>query len=208
MNLNPILWVSKPKMQITKRDIKTALQAAGPVSSDFDLNTDVAAPPPQRVAGVLVPLVQRAHGIDLILTKRAAHLKSHPGQISFPGGKQEKTDTNIAQTALREAWEEVGLPPKSVELMGQLPNHNTVTSFAVTPVVGWISDEWQVQIDPGEVDEVFSVPFEFVMNTSNYQIQGRWWQGGLRRYYTVPYGPYYIWGATARMLYGMAKGLK
>lgn len=174
---------------------------AGP-SSDFDLNPPVALPPGRslRPASVLVAL----WGDRVILTKRASHLKHHPGQIAFPGGKQEAGET--AETAaLREAQEEIGLPPGNVTLLGHLAPHETVTGFLVSPILGQVRADFSPTRDPEEVEEVFTVPLSHVLDPARYVIEGRYWRGQFRRYYAVPWGPYYIWGATARMLRGLAE---
>ena len=136
----------------------------------------------------------------MLLTKRSAALKHHPGQIAFPGGKQDEGDADVIAAALREAHEEIGLPPGHVEVLGTLPRHETVTSFDVTPVIGFVTKPFTIMPEPGEVDEVFAVPLNHVLNPDNYLIQSRRWRGQKRHYFVVPYGPYYIWGATARML--------
>jgi 8-oxo-dGTP pyrophosphatase MutT (NUDIX family) len=127
-------------------------------------------------------------------------LKHHPGQIAFPGGKQDEGDTDITATALREAHEEIGLDPENVDVLGTLMSHETVTSFQMTPVLGRVKADFTPSPEAGEVDEVFDVPLAHVLNAANFSVQGRRWRGSLRRYYTVPFGPYYIWGATARIL--------
>ena len=109
--------------------------------------------------------------------------------------------------ALREAREEIGLDPRDVRILGQLPHHETVTGFSMTPVLGALERLPDLTPDPAEVAEVFTVPFAFATNLQNFRIEGRIWQGQMRRFYTVPYGPYYIWGATARVLFGLAKRL-
>jgi 8-oxo-dGTP pyrophosphatase MutT (NUDIX family) len=184
-------------------ELARALRRSGTASSDFDLNPGVR--PPQRslkAASVLVPLVERGSGLDVILTRRAALLKHHPGQVAFPGGKQDPDDASPMAAALREAREEIGL--ESAEILGELPGHRTVTGYAVTPFVGLVAPGFRPVTDPAEVDEVFEVPLAFVLDPANYQIHARRWQGQERRYYVVPYGPHYIWGATARMLRSLA----
>jgi len=190
-------------------DILRALARPASASSDFDLNPGfVGCVMPVRDAGVLVPLIERPSGVYVVLTKRAVHLAAHPGQIAFPGGKRDAQDVNIAATALREAHEETGLSPELVRVLGHLPVHDTVTGFKVTPTIGWILEPWQVKADPGEVEEVFEVPLRHVLNLENFHIQKRIWNGQNRAYYTVPYGPYYIWGATARILRGFAEQMR
>ncbi|MFY0616022.1 CoA pyrophosphatase [Shimia sp.] len=187
--------------------IKAALSADSAASSDFDLNPDVVLPKGRtlRPAGVLVPIEMRQDTPHVILTKRASHLKHHPGQIAFPGGKQDEGDADVVAAALREAHEEIGLPTAHVDVLGTLPTHETVTSFLVTPVLGHVRDRFDVIPEPGEVEEVFSVPLAHVTDPNRFLIQSRRWQGQRRYYYTVPFGPYYIWGATARILRGLAE---
>ncbi|APE45581.1 coenzyme A pyrophosphatase [Sulfitobacter alexandrii] len=182
--------------------IRDALRDPGTVTSDFDLNPGVTLPQGRvsRPAGVLAPIQVVNGRLELLLTKRSSALKHHPGQISFPGGKQEPGDADSIEAALREAHEEIGLHPANVEVLGTLPMHDTVTSFAVTPVVGLVRDRFDIVPELGEVAEVFSVPLSHVLDPANYLVQSRRWRGSLRHYFTVPYGPYYIWGATARML--------
>jgi 8-oxo-dGTP pyrophosphatase MutT (NUDIX family) len=191
-------------------EVEDALRAAlarpaGP-SSDFDLNPGIRPPAdkPLRPAAVLVPVWLRNDGPRLILTKRSSHLKHHPGQIAFPGGKVDPTDASSEAAALRETHEEIGLPKDRVEILGTLPIHETVTGFAITPFVGLIRGPFDPTPEAGEVDEVFTVPFSHVLTPARFAIERRQWMGVWRRYYAAPYGPYYIWGATARILRGLA----
>ena len=184
-----------------------ALARESASSSDFDLNPGVVLPEGRKLrpAGVLMP-VQVIDGVaQVLLTKRASHLKHHPGQIAFPGGKQEESDADVTAAALREAREEIGLPEDAVRVLGVLPTHETVTSFTVTPVIGLIERDFTITPERGEVEEVFRVPLRHVTDKSNFSVQGRRWLGQRRHYYTVPFGPYYIWGATARILRGLAE---
>lgn len=182
------------------------MAAAGDGSSDFDLNPDTVLPPGRKLrpAGVLVPVSLAHPEPRVILTKRSSALKHHPGQIAFPGGKQDQGDVDVTATALREAEEEIGLPRDLPRILGHMPTHETVTSFSVTPVIAILDQTFDVVPERGEVDEVFSVPLDHVMRPENYIVESRRWQGQQRYYYTVPFGPYYIWGATARMLRALA----
>ncbi|TFL19394.1 NUDIX hydrolase [Jannaschia formosa] len=187
---------------MTPDALRAALDHSGAASSDFDLNPDVILPGRRvlRDAAVLVAFQQAPDGLRLLLTKRSSRLRHHPGQIAFPGGKMDAGETP-EQAALREAAEEVGLP--GADVLGRLPSHETVTGFTVTPVLALIEPFAPVP-EPGEVEEVFSVPAAHVLDPARFAVEERRWRGQWRRYYAVPYGPYYIWGATARILRGLA----
>jgi 8-oxo-dGTP pyrophosphatase MutT (NUDIX family) len=192
--------------------IARALAAARPaVSSDYDLDPEAgAALPADRVlrqAAVLVPLVERGAGLNVILTRRSGRLRNHPGQVAFPGGRVDPEDASLLDAALREAEEEVGLSPADVALIGRLDTHETVTRFAVTPFVAHVADAFRPRPEPSEVEEVFEVPLAFLVDPANLQLHSRPWQGVRRTYYAIPYGPHYIWGATARMLKSFADRL-
>ena len=191
--------------------IKKVLDEERINSSDFDLNHNIVLPSDRKLnrAGVLVGICfSEKKQPSILLTKRAGHLKNHPGQIAFPGGKFELEDGTLVNTALREAEEEIGLNRSIPNKLGILPKHETVTEFLVTPIIFQLPGKLDLKIDNNEVDEVFYVPLKHFLNLENYSIQARKWQEELRYYYVVPYGPYYIWGATARILYGFAEGFK
>ncbi|MEZ5753350.1 MAG: CoA pyrophosphatase [Paracoccaceae bacterium] len=192
-----------PDIEETLR--KALLRPARP-SSDFDLNPAITLPPGRllRPAAVLLAVWPRPDGARLILTKRASHLKHHPGQIALPGGKVDETDDGVIATALRESHEEVGLPPELVDIAGTLPPHETVTGFTVTPVLGFVRGDFTPRPEAGEVEEVFTVPLSHLLLPDRFGIERRRWRNEWRRYYAIPYGPYYIWGATARILRGLA----
>ena len=154
----------------------------------------------KRIAAVLIPIVQKETHLSVLLTKRAEHLNDHAGQISFPGGLKEDSDSDIQQTALREAHEEIGLAHHYVEALGLLPDYFTITGYQVTPVVALVNSIQDLTPDPNEVSEIFEVPLSFLMNPANHQI--REWRGedSHRRFYAMPYESKFIWGATAGML--------
>jgi len=189
--------------------IAAALEIPSAASTDYDLNPDYMPPGNRtlRAAAVLVPLLKVDDGLRVILTKRSSALKHHPGQIAFPGGKADEGDENANATALREASEEIGLNPGNVAILGRLSGHETVTGFNVTPVVARVLQPFDPVPEPSEVDEVFSVPLSHVTGTAQFSVQSRRWRGQRRFYFSVPYGPYYIWGATARILRGLAERL-
>jgi 8-oxo-dGTP pyrophosphatase MutT (NUDIX family) len=213
-----MIWIQKRlalkrkllPMSELRRSLKAVLADQGAGSSDFDLNPDLALPPERRLrpAGVLVAISLVEDAPRVILTKRSSALKHHPGQIAFPGGKVDEGDVDVTAAALREAWEEIGLPKDLPEVIGLLPSHETVTSFQVTPVVALLHEPFDIRPEAGEVAEVFSVPLSHVLDPDNYIVTSRSWRGTRRHYYTVPFGPYYIWGATARMLRNLAGALQ
>ncbi|MEH6628673.1 MAG: CoA pyrophosphatase [Motiliproteus sp.] len=153
-----------------------------------------------NVAAVLIPIVKRGSALSVLLTQRTSHLSHHPGQISFPGGRTEPEDTSSEHTALRETEEEVGLPAQYIEVVGELDDYLTRTGFIVTPIVGLVSSPFPVSPDPFEVEEVFEVPLDFLLDTNNHHSHSQLLDGKLRHFYAIPYNRHFIWGATAGML--------
>ena len=200
-------------MLISLDHIREALVLdAGDIRTDFDLNPEVKAEQlglhAQRPAAVLCALRAVAGQFHVVLTERAAHLKQHAGQVAFPGGKVDPGDPSIEATALREADEEIGLPPSQVEVLGQLDPYLTSTGFRVTPVLGLIADPWTPVPDPNEVERVFEPPLDFLMDPKNRQRHHHDRNGYRRYYYAMPWQEHYIWGATAGMLKGLSDRLE
>ena len=177
-----------------------------PVAGHF-VQEDGAEGVPLTPAAVLFPIVLRDGGHTVLLTQRTAHLRDHPGQISFPGGRVEEEDISPVHTALRETSEEVGLAEGHIEIIGNLPEYRIGTGFRVTPVVGLVTPPFAVSPDPFEVAEVFEVPLAFLLDPANHQQHALHYRGALRQYYAMPYGEYFIWGATAGMIRSLADRL-
>jgi len=153
-----------------------------------------------KPAAVLVLVVNHAQAPTIVFTQRTRHLADHAGQISFPGGRCDDADCTPERTALREAEEEIGIDPARVEILGRLPEYHTSTGYNVTPLVGWIEPPVEFHPDPHEVDEVFEVPFAFLLDPGNHRYESAFYKGQMRRYWAMPYGDRFIWGATAGML--------
>ncbi len=153
-----------------------------------------------RPAAVLLALIDRADGVTVLLTERSAGLPDHPGQISFPGGRVEPGDADVADTALREAFEETGLPRERVQILGQLPHYTTVTGYDVAPVVGWVEPPFTLLPDPVEVADVFEVPLAFLLDRQHQKRHFRMIGETRRDFWAIPFAERYIWGATAAML--------
>ena len=203
----------------TKSQIREALDPA-PSTPSEDMHWLAGASPevvasvratltPRRTpAAVLVPLVERATGMTVLLTQRATTLKDHAGQISFPGGRIEPEDADAWHAALREAYEEIGLRPEMVEFAGYLPDHVVISGFRVTPVVGFVKPEYQLQIATAEVHDVFEVPLDFILDAANHKSRQRKIGELTIDIHDIPYGERNIWGATAGMLMTLRQRLQ
>lgn len=167
-----------------------------------------AVPQGLTSAAVLVPVIERPQGLTVLFTQRTAHLNDHAGQVSFPGGRCERTDPTPVFTALRETEEEIGLDPARVEVLGLLPEYRTGTGFSVIPVVGLVRPPFTLRPDSFEVAEVFETPLAFLLDPANRQRHSMEIGGVLRHYYAMPYEGYFIWGATAGMLVSLQRLLE
>jgi 8-oxo-dGTP pyrophosphatase MutT (NUDIX family) len=161
-----------------------------------------------RRAAVLVPLIDRPEGLNVLLTERAAHLRNHAGQVSFPGGRLEGDHETPVDAALRETEEEIGLERGHVTIAGYLESHIIFTGFHVVPVVGFVQPEFSLQPNPKEVASVFEVPLIHILDPINHGTRVRTVQGGEIHVYNIPYGERVIWGATAGMLMSLYRLLK
>ncbi len=153
-----------------------------------------------RPAGVLVPVFEREHGLSLLFTERSAALKAHAGQISFPGGGMEEQDADIEATALRETHEEVGIHPRHVAIAGYLDAMPTVTGYAITPIVGLVDPDAELELDRTEVELAFEVPLDFLMDARNAHRYERQYMGRTIPTIEYHYEGHRIWGATAHIL--------
>jgi 8-oxo-dGTP pyrophosphatase MutT (NUDIX family) len=194
-----------PTLAASRSDLSTEDPAAAWVP-EFVGDDKRLAERPVRQAAVLVPLVRRAEGLTVLLTRRTEHLNDHAGQISFPGGRTDPEDADAIATALREAREEVGIQPGEVEVIGRLPTYTTVTAYEVTPVVGLLDPPRAIALDAFEVAEAFEVPLAFLMNPAHHRRHAVQFQEVSRRFLSMPWrrdeagDEYFIWGATAAML--------
>lgn len=185
------------------RPLREAPHDGQPPRGDFDLN-------PQwkpglgarnlRPAAVLVPIVTRKAGLHVLFTERAQDMPSHPGQVSFPGGRMQADDADAVATALRETEEETGIAPEFIEPLGLLDSYETGSGYAISPVVAFVREGFAITRDTREVADIFEAPFDFLMDPDNHERHAREWQGTLRHFYAMPYDGHYIWGATAGMI--------
>jgi len=194
--------------EFRRRFARATAGAAPPAASVYGDDGPRPDPGGLRAAAVLVPVVARdpdsPAGPTVLLTRRAAHLKDHSGQVSFPGGRVHAGDPSPEATAVREAREEIGLDPKRVEVLGRMAEYHTRTGFRITPVVAVVTPPFELLPDANEVEEIFEVPLAFLLDPANHQRHSREWQGELRWFFAMPYDRHYIWGATAAMLVNLS----
>jgi 8-oxo-dGTP pyrophosphatase MutT (NUDIX family) len=158
-------------------------------------------------AAVLVPVVDRPSP-TVILTLRPETMRKHAGQVSFPGGRIDPGDADAVAAALREAEEEIGLPPSAVEVIGIADRYRTITGFEVTPVVGVVPPDIEVTPHPGEVAAVFEVPLDHLLDPANQRVREAEWRGRVRAYYEIEWEDRRIWGATAAMIVNLSRRLE
>jgi 8-oxo-dGTP pyrophosphatase MutT (NUDIX family) len=189
-----------PEERLTPQALRERFAAPDPWVPEIPGDGRIREGRSAAFASVLVPLVERPSGLQVLLTRRTDHLRDHAGQVSFPGGRAESHDADAAATALREAQEEVGLGPEHVSVIGQLPAYTTITHFVVTPVVALVQPGFSLVLDEFEVAEAFEVPLAYLMSPGNHRRHTFTWEGGERQFLSMPWGDYFIWGATAAML--------
>ena len=193
--------------ELDLRELRRRLGAAGPQAAVAGDQGTESERQELTAASVLMPIVARAGELTMLFTRRTERLRSHSGQISFPGGRAEPHDASPEATALRETHEEIGLEPERVELIGRLSEYRTRTGYRITPVVGVLAPPFELRPDAHEVEEVFEVPLAFLLDPRNHQRHSRLFQGETRSFFVIPYRDYYIWGATAGMLVNLHRQL-
>jgi 8-oxo-dGTP pyrophosphatase MutT (NUDIX family) len=172
------------------------------------MDLSLPSPEPGTPAGVLIGLLGHPGDPQVILTQRTAHLKNHAAEISLPGGRVEPGDAGPEAAALREAFEEIGLPPDRVGVLGCLPPYLTVSQFRVYPFVGWIEPPLEYVIDAYEVLEVFEIPLGFVLDQTNHRWESAVFAGRRHGFHVLDYPGHRIWGATAGILVSLAEALQ
>jgi len=187
-------------------ELRSRLKRTPPAFSVY--GDDGAGHEGATVAAVLIPIVAHRAGLTVLFTQRTTHLKSHSGQVSFPGGRAEPGDAGAEFTALREAGEEIGLPEDRVEILARLPDYHTRTGYRVTPVIGLLTPPLELAPDPREVAEVFEVPLAFLLDARNRQRRTREFQGQTVGFYAFEHEGRVIWGATAGMLVNLYRMLE
>jgi len=187
--------------------LRERLRRAPPAFSVFGDDGTEGREAASTAAAVLIPVIAHPQALTVLFTQRTPHLRSHSGQVSFPGGRAEPGDASAEFTALRETEEEIGLRRSAVEVLARLPDYRTRTGYRVTPVVGLLTPPVAFAPDPNEVAEIFEVPLEFLLDERNRQRRTREFQGQQVGYYVFEYGEKVIWGATAGMLVNLHKML-
>jgi len=192
-----------------RRAVRPLGDPPGEPGWNLDELSDVIDPSlPRRRAAVLVPFVRRDDSLSVLFTRRTAHLRTHAGQISFPGGAIESGDADALAAALRETEEETGIAPALVEPFGYLDGFETVSGYFVSPVAGFVSGDYHVKPDPAEVAEVFEVPLDFILAPDRLRRFDFDWQGRTRTTFEFEWDGRRVWGATASILKNLLKRLE
>lgn len=194
-------------MRLDVAGLRERLRRAPPAFSVFGDDGTEGREAASTAAAVLIPVIAHPQALTVLFTQRTPHLRSHSGQVSFPGGRAEPGDASAEFTALRETEEEIGLRRSAVEVLARLPDYRTRTGYRVTPVVGLLTPPVAFAPDPNEVAEIFEVPLEFLLDERNRQRRTREFQGRQVGYYVFEYQERVIWGATAGMLVNLHKML-
>lgn len=203
----PALFSAK---EFRHRASRQAAAGGGDAYGDHRLNPDIfSAFPRESLSGaaVLVPVVDRGSEATVLLTKRTEGLRSHSGQVAFPGGRIDPEDASVEDAALREAVEEIGLEPQFVETVGRLPDYIAGSGFLITPVLSVVTPGFRLRLNPDEVDDAFEVPLRFLMDPANHVQDSRIWNNKERFFYRMPYQDWMIWGITAGIIHGMYERL-
>lgn len=192
---------------LTPKEIEEKLKTVVKPATEGDHSLNPAMRPPEtlRKAAVLILLVKKEDGLHVLFTERTAHLTSHPGQISFPGGGCEAQDKSMAETALRESAEEIGLDPKNARVIGQLSDYITRSGYIVTPVVAVLENDQQWKPDENEVAGLFDVPLDYILTKGNIREEAVSFEGKERRFFAIDWREFRIWGATAGILHNFAE---
>ena len=194
-------------MVLDAAGLRERLRRAPPAFSVFGDDGTEGREAASTAAAVLIPVIAHPQALTVLFTQRTPHLRSHSGQVSFPGGRAEPGDASAEFTALRETEEEIGLRRSAVEVLARLPDYRTRTGYRVTPIVGLLTPPVAFAPDPNEVAEIFEVPLEFLLDERNRQRRTREFHGQQVGYYVFEYQEKVIWGATAGMLVNLHKML-
>ena len=195
-----------PETEFTAELLKERLARPAPAADPRDLHMSFIPEGARATdAAVLVPIVRRPGALQVLLTQRTSHLADHAGQISFPGGRVEEHDGSREETALRETEEEIGLARNRISVLGRLPVYEIPSGFRITPVVAWVEPPFELALDAFEVASAFEAPLAHFIDPARYQRREYRFRGRHRHYMAIPFEGRYIWGATAGMLYSLAR---
>lgn len=193
-----------------RQHFQTSRPVEAPPAGDHLLNPGIFDPDAlsaAKPAAVLIPLIKRGNRTTLLLTERSAFLRKHSGQIAFPGGRLDAGET-VQDAALRETFEEVGIPSGLIAPFGQMPAYLSGTGYLIHPVLAELNPDFTLKLNRDEVSDTFEVPLDFLMNPENHQTHSREWNGATRYFYAMPYGERYIWGVTAGIIRALYERLK